>query len=45
MVDHSVAGPLHVTTDYEKHLTTQRIVDACVQAGEVADSEGVNFAR
>lgn len=30
---HGVGGPLHVTTNYEVHPTTQRIVDACLEAG------------
>ena len=49
---HGVGGPLHVTINYEIHPTTQRIVDACLQAGypfnedyNGADSEGVNFAQ
>ena len=49
---HGVGGPLHVTTDYEIHPTTQRIVDAALEAGypfnedyNGADSEGVNFAQ
>ncbi|MEM9049282.1 MAG: GMC family oxidoreductase N-terminal domain-containing protein [Pseudomonadota bacterium] len=49
---HGVGGPLHVTIDYERHPTTQRIVEACLQAGypfnedyNGADSEGVNFAQ
>ncbi|GGX68441.1 choline dehydrogenase [Tateyamaria omphalii] len=49
---HGVGGPLHVTTDYERHPTTQRIVEACIEAGykfnedyNGADTEGVNFAQ
>lgn len=49
---HAVGGPLHVTVNYERHPTTQRIVDACLEAGypfnedyNGADSEGVNFAQ
>jgi choline dehydrogenase len=49
---HGVGGPLRVTTKYEIHPTTQRIHDACLQAGykknddyNGADSEGVNFAQ
>ncbi|MEM9708475.1 MAG: GMC family oxidoreductase N-terminal domain-containing protein [Pseudomonadota bacterium] len=49
---HGTGGPLRVTTDYEKHPTTQRIVEACLQAGyefnedyNGADSEGVNYAQ
>ncbi|MEM9341584.1 MAG: GMC family oxidoreductase N-terminal domain-containing protein [Pseudomonadota bacterium] len=49
---HGVGGPLRVTTEYEKHPTTQRIVEACQQAGysfnedyNGADTEGVNYAQ
>ena len=49
---HGVGGPLRVTTEYEKHPTTQRIVEACLQAGykfnedyNGADTEGVNYAQ
>lgn len=49
---HGVGGPLHVTVNYEIHPTTQRIVDACLEAGypfnedyNGADSEGVNIAQ
>ncbi len=49
---HGVGGPLRVTTEYEKHPTTQKIVEACLQAGypfnedyNGADSEGVNYAQ
>jgi len=49
---HGAGGPLHVTTDYERHPTTQRIVDACIEAGypfnedyNGEDTEGVNFAQ
>jgi len=49
---HGVGGPLHVTTNYEIHPTTQLIVDAAQEAGypfnedyNGADSEGVNFAQ
>ncbi|MEO1612841.1 MAG: GMC family oxidoreductase N-terminal domain-containing protein, partial [Pseudomonadota bacterium] len=49
---HGVGGPLRVTTEYEKHPTTQRIVEACLEAGypfnedyNGADSEGVNYAQ
>jgi choline dehydrogenase len=49
---HGVGGPLHVTVDYERHPTTQRIVEACLQAGyefnedyNGEDTEGVNYAQ
>ena len=49
---HGVGGPLRVTTEYEKHPTTQKIVEACLEAGypfnedyNGADTEGVNFAQ
>ena len=49
---HGVGGPLRVTIDYERHPTTRRIVDACLEAGypfnedyNGADTEGVNFAQ
>lgn len=49
---HGAGGPLRVTTDYEKHPTTQKIVEACLQAGypfnkdyNGADSEGINYAQ
>jgi len=49
---HGVGGPLHVTVDYDIHPTTQRIVDACLEAGypfnddyNGEESEGVNFAQ
>jgi choline dehydrogenase len=49
---HGVGGPLRVTTDYEKHPTTQAIVEACQQWGlplnedyNGADNAGVNYAQ
>ncbi|MEM9011111.1 MAG: GMC family oxidoreductase N-terminal domain-containing protein [Pseudomonadota bacterium] len=49
---HGSGGLLRVTTDYEIHPTTQRIVDACIAAGHPfnedyngADTEGVNVAQ
>ena len=49
---HGAGGPLHVTVNYDIHPTTQRIVDACLEAGypfnedyNGEDSEGVNFAQ
>jgi choline dehydrogenase len=49
---HGAGGPLHVTTEYEIHPTTQLIVEACQQWGlplnddyNGADNAGVNFAQ
>lgn len=49
---HGVGGPLHVTTLYEPHSTTKRIVEACAEAGIAfnpdnngADSEGSGYTQ
>lgn len=49
---HGAGGPLHVTTEYEPHPTTKRMVDAAVESGLAfnddcngADSEGAGYVQ